>query len=122
VTRPVAVFAGGAAGTTLRYAIARALPVAPGRWPVATLLVNIAGSLLLGLVVARVDAARWPERIRALLGAGFCGGLTTFSTYAVETVGLGRAHRPALAAGYAIASVACGLAAAWAGLHLGRAR
>lgn len=55
------------------------------RWPRGTLAVNLAGSLLLGaLVGAAVDGA-W----LALLGTGFCGGLTTYSSFAVQSAGLG---------------------------------
>lgn len=66
---------GGAAGAVVRWLVSRALP---GRR--ATLLVNLAGSLLLGLLAATAPAPY------ALLGVGFCGALTTFSTFAVEVL------------------------------------
>ncbi len=66
---------GAAVGAVLRHAVAVALP---GRR--ATLLVNLAGSLLLGLLAPAAPAAA------ALLGVGLCGGLTTFSTYALEVL------------------------------------
>ena len=80
-----AVFAGGAAGALARAEIVQALPSHPGRWPWATFAVNIAGALLLGYFTTRLQ-----ERLplssyrRPLLGTGFCGGLTTFSTILVR--------------------------------------
>jgi CrcB protein len=80
------------------------------------LLVNCGGSFLLGTLLAE----EWGHpRARLLLhdagGIGFCGGLTTFSTYAVEVVDLLDRHRVALAVTYTLASVAGALAAVVAG-------
>jgi CrcB protein len=87
---------GAAAGAALRALTARALP---GRR--ATLIVNLAGSLLLGLLAGA------GARTSALLGVGFCGGLTTFSTYAVEVVEGGGWRYAVLSTGGCLA--ACGL-------------
>ena len=85
----------------------RRCPAAPGQWPWATFLVNVAGAFVLGLVIARgVRGYR-----RELLGAGFCGALTTFSTLQLELLGMLDAGRVALALAYAGASIAAGLAA-----------
>jgi fluoride exporter len=84
--------------------VAEALPADPGAWPWATLLVNVAGAFVLGATVPR---ARW----RPLVGTGFCGALTTFSTLQVEVLGLLDAGRVALAALYVGISGAAGLAA-----------
>jgi fluoride exporter len=84
---------GGCLGALARAGLAEALPV-----PWATLLVNVAGAFLLGVVVTRSPR---------LLGTGFCGAFTTFSTMQVELLEL-----PVLeAAAYAIGSIALGLAA-----------
>jgi CrcB protein len=107
----IAVMVGGAAGTLARAGVAEALPVTPGAWPWATLLVNLAGTLLLGWVVA---ADRW----RPLVGTGFCGALTTFSTFQVETFRLAEGGHEAVAAAYVAVSVAAGLAAAQLGRQL----
>ena len=117
--RPVrllaAVAIGGAAGTLLRAALVEAIPRDPGHWPWATLAANVAGALVLGLVARRVaDPAG-----RGLLGAGFCGGLTTFSTLQLELYDLFDAGEPALAATYAAVSVAAGLIAIRLGERLG---
>jgi len=109
-----AVIAGGAVGTLARAGVAEALPLHPGTWPWATFLVNIAGSLILGWVV--IAKAHW----RPLVGTGFCGALTTFSTFQVQLVELGDDGHVALAAAYLAVSVAVGLAAATAGARLAR--
>ena len=114
VNDATAVIAGGALGTLARAGLAEALPVHPGAWPWATFVVNVAGSLLLGwVVVAR-------ERWRPLVGTGFCGALTTFSTFQVQLVELGDDGHVPLAAAYLAVSVACGLVAAAAGAGLAR--
>jgi CrcB protein len=87
-----------------------------GRWlPWGTLLVNVVGSLVLGVVVgAGPDAA-----VTAVVGTGWCGALTTYSTFSLETVQLVRTGRALSAAGYAVGSVLLGVGAAALGLRLG---
>jgi CrcB protein len=104
--------AGGAAGTLARAGLAEALPVHAGTWPWATFAVNIVGSLILGWVV--VARAHW----RPLVGTGFCGALTTFSTFQVQIVVLGDEGHVPLAAAYLAVSVVVGLGAASFGRRL----
>ena len=107
-----AVFAGGFAGAIARAALAEALPHDPGAWPWATLLVNIAGALVLGYVITRVEDGREPfEHAGRLLGTGFCAALTTFSALQLELLQMLDEARYGLAAGYALVSVAAGLLA-----------
>lgn len=113
-----AVMAGGAAGTLARAGLAEALPVTPGHWPWATFAANLAGTLLLGWLVAAVAGGLW----RPFVGTGFCGALTTFSTFQVQIVELGDDGHGVLAALYLVVSVASGLAAAWLGGQLARRR
>jgi fluoride exporter len=107
-----AIFAGGSAGALARAALARLLAPPAGAWPWATLLANLAGTFALGYVATRLQ-----ERLplsswrRPLLGTGFCGALTTFSTLQLELLRLLGAHRVLLAAWYAAVSVAGGLVA-----------
>ena len=109
---PAAVFAGGLCGATGRALIAEWLPDEPGSWPWATLLVNVAGALLLGYVITRLQDGREPfAHAGRLLGTGFCGALTTFSTMQLELLQMLDAGRYALAAAYALVSLAAGLAA-----------
>ena len=64
------------------------------RYPVGTLVINLSGSLLLGLVAGLVAAGLPADPWQAVLGTGFLGGYTTFSTAAVETVRLVQERRP----------------------------
>jgi CrcB protein len=112
---------GGAAGTLLRVVVSRALPSASGGFPWDTLTVNLAGSLLLGFVVVTAVQVGPARYLRPLVGTGFCGGLTTFSTFAVEVDLLVRAGRPGTAAVYSMVSLGAGLALAKAGMVLARA-
>jgi fluoride exporter len=115
------VAAGGAVGSVARAAVGIATPVASHGWPTATLSVNVFGSALLAILLAllheRAVTAWWT---RPLLGTGFCGGFTTFSTYAVEFSTRAQDARIALALGYAEASVVLSLAAALLGIVIVR--
>ena len=90
---------GGALGTLCRYAVYRSLPTfAATGLPHATMIVNLAGSLLFGLVAVLATETEWiSARVRWVLLTGFLGAFTTFSTFAYETVELLRAGRPGLA-------------------------
>ncbi|GAB4081108.1 hypothetical protein GCM10028783_20560 [Modestobacter muralis] len=118
----VAAALGGALGSLARWGLGLALPHDPGAWPTATLVVNLTGCLLLGLLAfalfTRHPRSPW---LRPFLGTGVLGGWTTFSTFAVDAVQLADAGRGAAAAGYVLASVAGGVLAAAAGVRLGRA-
>ena len=107
------VTGGAVVGTGVRYSVARALPTVAGRFPLGTFTVNLVGAFLLGaLLEALVRPAGETARrrqLRLLIGTGFCGALTTYSTLAVEADQLVRHHRAALAVGYAAGSVVAGL-------------
>jgi fluoride exporter len=113
---------GGALGALARWAVAGALPSSPNEWPRATLLVNLTGCLLIGVLLAvllaRFLSSAW---LRPFLATGVLGGYTTYSTFAVDTVRLVDAGRPVMAAGYVLASVLGGVLAVVAGLLAGRA-
>jgi len=113
------VAAGGAAGAVSRFAIGQAVTARPpGAFPWATFGINVIGSLALGVVMALTPDSEPGWRLRALLGIGFCGGFTTFSTFSYETLGMLEARAYGTAAGYVLGSVLAGLAAAAAGLWL----
>ena len=107
----LAIALGGAAGALLRVALADSYRSAGASWPWVTFAVNMAGALLLGYFVTRLQE-RLPLSAyrRPLLGTGFCGALTTFSTMQLELLRMLDAHRYGLAAGYAAASIALGYA------------
>ncbi len=115
------VFVGGLVGTPARYAVALALPTRTGGWPAGTLLVNLLGAFCLGALLEGL-ARRGPDTgrrrlLRLGLGTGFLGAFTTYSTLAVETDLLVRAHRPRLAAGYALGTLLAGTLLSAAGIR-----
>lgn len=119
--RIAAIVTGGAIGTVARAGVAEALPVRAGQWPWATFIVNLVGSFILGWLLTRLAERTAPSRHwRFLAGTGFCGAVTTFSTFQIETFELARAGREGLAVGYAAGSIAAGMAVAVTGVLLGR--
>lgn len=114
----LAVLVGGLVGTGLRLAVDVVLPHEPDAFPLGTLLVNVLGSFVLAVLVARV----WPVApgwLRAGLGAGLLGSFTTFSAIALAVVTLTAAGGGWMAAAYLAVTVVAGLAAALLGLRLG---
>jgi CrcB protein len=108
--------AGGAVGTLSRAALAEAFPADPGGWPWGTFIANQLGALLLAWLSTELAEVVVPTRLwRPLLGTGFCGALTTFSAFQVETIEIARHARPGLAAAYAVVSIAVGMTCAVAG-------
>lgn len=106
----VAVFAGGTLGAVARLALDRLIPVTPGTWPWPTFTANILGTLLLGYFTTRLLERLPPStHLRPLLGTGFCGALTTFSTFQIEAIELGRDGHAGIAAAYAAVSIAAGV-------------
>jgi CrcB protein len=88
-----AVALGGAVGTLARYLVGLwVTPLFPGL-PVGTLIVNVVGSLVIGFVMfLALERAAISPSLRAALATGFCGGLTTFSSFAFETYRLFGTH------------------------------
>jgi fluoride exporter len=112
---------GGALGALARWGVAEALPREDGGWPWATLLVNLTGCLLIGVllgVLARSDPE--PAWARPFLAVGVLGGYTTYSAFALEVVGLADAGALAGAAGYLLVSVLGGVLAVAAGVAVVR--
>ena len=102
---------GAAVGAPVRYLVASRLD---GEVPLGTFAVNVAGSFVLGLV----SALALDGHLLALLGTGFCGGLTTYSAFAVQTHRLGSTSRRGAAA-YAVGTLGAALAACALGFALG---
>jgi len=82
------VFVGGGAGSLLRYLTGRIIPatLTPSPFPLAILAVNVLASLVLGLVTGWAMGRATGEETRLLIGVGFCGGLSTFSSFSNDTL------------------------------------
>ncbi len=119
--RLAAIAAGGALGALARYGAGLLVPATARGFPWPTFAVNISGSFIAGLLVAVFSARSSSDVISFGLIVGFLGAYTTFSAFAVQTEELLSNRLGALALAYVAASVVVGLAAAWAGVRLGRA-
>ena len=114
---------GGAIGAMARYGTGVALGRVAGDFPLATMLINIVGSLCMGLLVgwlARTTPDAQQE-IRLFVAVGVLGGFTTFSSFSLDTIVLIERGEIAQAAFYVLASVIVSVAALAAGLWLVRA-
>src|SRR5688572_19463465 len=94
--------AGGVVGVIARYQIGLLIPATrDATFPIATLLINISGSLLLGFLVRYLSEMSASNDVRVMLTTGLCGGFTTFSAFSFETVELLSNGRTGLALSYA---------------------
>lgn len=105
---------GGAVGSVLRYLVSSLNTLFP--W--GTFTVNILGSLLIGLLAGLVSKGMLSPELKLLLVTGFCGGFTTFSTFANESFSMVKAGDILLTALYVGASVFVGVIAVWGGMIL----
>jgi fluoride exporter len=114
------VAAGGFVGTAARYGLTLLEPARSGTWPWPTFIANLAGAFVLGALLQGLARsgpdAGWRQRIRLLLGTGFCGALTTYSTLATEADLLVRSHDRWLALGYLGTTLVGGLVATVGGV------
>ncbi|MFF7265131.1 fluoride efflux transporter CrcB [Streptomyces sp. NPDC008159] len=118
----VLVVVGGMVGAPLRYLTDRAVQSRHDTvFPWGTFTVNVAGSLVLGVLTGAVAAGAAGSDLRLFLGTGLCGALTTYSTFSYETLRLAQDGARLHAALYVIGSVAAGLGAAFAGVALAEA-
>ncbi len=118
---PIVVFVGGCVGGYARYALTDAWSSGALAFPAATLLVNLVGAFVLGWLLALLAGWRRSTAWRLLVGTGFCGGLTTFSSVVVSTDRLFAHGRPGIAVAYLAASTLGALASAGLGLLGGQA-
>lgn len=123
VSRLLAVAAGGALGAVSRYLLSGWVARLAGgsAFPWGTLAVNVLGSFCLGLLMGAGGEGRWliPPTLRTLIGIGFLGAFTTFSTFSYETLEALRIGDHRVALGNVAASLASGLLACWLGLEVG---
>ncbi|MFD8480373.1 fluoride efflux transporter CrcB [Kitasatospora sp. NPDC059673] len=116
------VIVGAAVGAPLRYLTDRAVQARHDTvFPWGTFAVNVSGSLVLGLLTGAVAAGAASSQLQLLLGTGFCGALTTYSTFSYETLRLAESGARLYAAMNAAGSVVAGLGAAFAGWAIAQA-
>ena len=97
---------GGSIGSMARYAFSRAFQHRhTAQFPIGTFMVNIIGGLLIGVLIGLVEKSALSPEWRLLLVTGFCGGLTTFSAFSLESYAMLRDGLYVQAASYIIASV-----------------
>ena len=123
VTNLLAVAVGGSAGSVARYVLGGLISERmPAGFPYGTLFVNVTGSFLLGLIATlALDRFMVPRVWFVLLGAGFCGGYTTFSTFSYETLRLAAEGSWGRAGLNVLVSVVASLAGGALGILAGRA-
>ena len=105
---------GGAGGSVLRYLLSNINT----SFPWGTFAVNVLGSFLIGLLVGFMSKGVLSPEMKLLLVTGFCGGFTTFSTFANESFSMMKAGDVLLTALYVGASVIIGILAVWGGMTL----
>ena len=121
----LAIAIGGALGSVARYALNVAIQSRfSDPFPLGIMVINVAGSLLLGFLMRlSLETAAMPPEVRLLLTTGFCGGFTTFSTFSYDVLTLFESGAQRSAWTYVIGSVALSVAGAFTGVaaarHLG---
>lgn len=121
-TSSLLVFIGGGIGANIRYWLGSWIA---GRWgavfPWGTTLINITGSLIIGVFMALMLKFGWSPSWRLFFAVGVLGGYTTFSTFSYETIDLFQQGAHALALYYLLLNVVVSVLGCWLGLVIGRA-
>lgn len=112
----IEVALGAGLGASVRYLITQVLKRKTRVFPWSTFIVNITGALLLGFLHSKITSSH----ILLLLGTGFLGGYTTFSTFQVELVTLVNNRKRKMMLIYLLLTVTCGILAAYCGSWLGK--
>jgi CrcB protein len=109
----------GGAGAITRYVVDSSIQLRRADdFPIGTLVINVSGSLILGILTGLVIAHGAAHQLRTIAGVGFCGGYTTFSAASIETVRLAQQRRWVECLAYTAGSLLLALLAAGAGLWL----
>ena len=116
------VIGGAAIGAPLRYLTDRAVQARHDTvFPWGTFTVNVVGSLILGILIGAVTAGGASHQLQLALGTGFCGALTTYSTFSYETLRLVEDGAKFMAIANIVASIVAGLGSAFLGLAISQA-
>jgi CrcB protein len=118
----VAVAVAGGLGAVARFAldgVVRARMSGASPFPIGTVVINVTGSFVLGVVTGLALAHAVPDELRLVVGTGFCGGYTTFSTASLETVRLVQERRLELALVNGVGTLLTTVGVAAVGLWLG---
>ncbi|MFI8181729.1 fluoride efflux transporter CrcB [Actinacidiphila glaucinigra] len=116
------VIAGAVVGAPLRYLTDRAVQARHDTvFPWGTFTVNVVGCLVLGLLAGAVTYGAASHSVQLLVGTGFCGALTTYSTFSYETLRLAETGARVFAVANVVASVVAGIGAAFTGAALAQA-
>lgn len=108
-------------GAVARYAVSLAIPTLANHFPWSTFIINVSGSALLGFLLTLLSE-QFPRGrlVRPLVGSGFIGAYTTFSTFEVDTIVLFRGHEIGVGVLYLASSLLGGLVAVWGGMNAAR--
>lgn len=121
----LAVALGGALGSVVRFWLTAVMTALTGpRYPWGTLLINVAGSFIIGLVAGLTltpERLGWHPSVRIFLMTGFCGGFTTFSAFSLQALELLQDGETMAALGYMVASVILCVVFTWFGWMIARA-
>lgn len=119
MTSVLAVAAGGAIGSVGRWGLGLLLSSCLPGLPAGTFVANVLAGLIIGVVSGAGSVAPLPEETRLLLAVGLCGGLSTFSTFSNETLGMIESGNVVAAGANIVLNVCVCLLAVWAGTRLG---
>ncbi|QNE21913.1 fluoride efflux transporter CrcB [Kribbella qitaiheensis] len=116
------VIVGAAIGAPLRYLTDRAVQSRHDSvFPWGTITVNVVGCVVLGIVGGAASTASVPHEVQLLVGTGFCGALTTYSTFSYETLRLIEQDAKFFAAANVVTSIVAGLGGAFLGVAIAQA-